>query len=80
MLFKELLPPVVAALLLAKWCPDIVLASATDNAGAAFVAVTTKAARMEVHFIVHDLWTGEAFAATVSFRRPTRRCAKPAGR
>ena len=37
MLLKELVPPVVASLLLAQWCPGVVFAAATDNAGVAFV-------------------------------------------
>jgi len=37
MLLKELIPPVVATLLLAQWCPDVVFAAATDNVGVAFV-------------------------------------------
>ena len=37
MLVKELVPPAVAVLLLARWVPGVVFASATDNAGGAFV-------------------------------------------
>ena len=132
MLFKELLAPVVATLLLGPHCKEKVFAAATDNAGTAFVmnslscscpmslellrplssslelnhlglvgghahrchnehtdalshalpdsvwsavlaqAEVRKRARMEVHFIVHDLWEGGAFAATMSFAQPTR--------
>ena len=37
MLFKELVPPVIATLLLAPFCKGKVFAAATDNAGVAFV-------------------------------------------
>ena len=132
MLFKELLAPSVAVLLLAPLCRGKVFAAASDNAGTAFVlnslscgcplslellrplaasiesnhlglvgghahrchnvhaddlshalhdhlwaavlaqAKVKKSARMEVHFVVHDLWEGGAFAATISFARPIR--------
>ena len=136
MLFKELLAPTVAALLIGPHCPDLVFASAADNAGTTFTlnslscichfslellrplssslefhrfglveghthrchnqhaddlshiltsplwrvvlaqTAVTKKARMEVHFLVHDLWGGGVFAATMSFERPIRLTAK----
>ena len=130
MLWKELVGPVVAILLLARWAPNTVFAAAGDNAGGAFVLNTLssgcprvlellrpltdameryhlgilgghahrarnvhadilshalsaitwrgviaqewvrKAARLELPFVVADTTTGEAFAATISFKRP----------
>ena len=131
MLFKELVPPVIATLLLAPFCKGKVFAAATDNAGVAFVLnsmscrcpmslallrpladslakhhlgliaghsyrqhnshadelshalpqqvwddLSTQAAgrtrkrnRMEFHFVVHDMESKEAFAASMSFPR-----------
>ena len=129
MLLKELIPPVVTILLLAQWCPKVVFAAATDNAGVAFVlnslscagpqclallqALTDslaahrlgligghasrvfnqhaddlshvlpremwaqvrkgewvhKVARLELPFVVHDISSGQCFAATMSFAR-----------
>ena len=131
MLFKELVPPVIATLLLAPLCKGKVFAAATDNAGVAFVLnsmsckcpmslallrpladslakhhigliaghahrhhnkhadalshalpqqvwkrIRAQAAgrqrkknRMEFHFVVHDMQTKEAFAASMSFPR-----------
>ena len=138
MLLKELIPPVVATLLLGQWCPNVVFAAATDNAGVAFVlnslscagpqclallqpladslaahhlgllaghahrvhnqhcddlshALSSamwnqvlagqhvhKPSRLELPFIVHDMQSGECFAATMSFARPSRRGVKHA--
>ena len=140
MLWKELVGPVVAMLLLARWVPHMVFASAGDNAGGAFVlnklssacprvlellrpltdamaryhlgmlgghahrecnehadalshALSAsmwhdvaaqewvhKSARLQLPFVVADTTSGEAYAATISFKRPSSPHVRHAGR